>query len=147
MTTTMITAGLLGQLLLFLGGYVVAGRVEFKIGLGDGGNESMQSLARNAGAPFRDNHTFGTTFVPGGAAFTAAGTGRIDLVGTGGFTGSFQSAGFTWATGSQTLSIAGSSLDGTFYGPGAAEVGASLRIVGGTPDQRVDILGALTGAR
>ena len=117
------------------------------VGVNFGTGAVTVALTGTAGAPFRDNHTFGTTFVPGGAAFTAAGTGRIDLVGTGGFTGSFQSAGFTWATGSQTLSIAGSSLDGTFYGPGAAEVGASLRIVGGTPDQRVDILGALTGAR
>ena len=46
MTTTMITAGLLGLLLLFLGGYVIAGRVEFKIGLGDGGNESMRKRIR-----------------------------------------------------------------------------------------------------
>lgn len=117
------------------------------VGVNFGTGAVTVGLTGTTGAPFRDNHTFGTTFVPGGAAFTAAGTGRIDLVGTGGFTGSFQSAGFTWATGSQTLSIAGSSLDGTFYGPGAAEVGAALRIVGGTPDQRVDILGALTGSR
>lgn len=46
MTTTMITAGLLGLLLLFLGGYVIAGRVQFKIGLGDGGNEAMRRRIR-----------------------------------------------------------------------------------------------------
>ena len=117
------------------------------VGVNFGTGAVSVALTGTTGAPFRDNHTFGTSFVPGGAAFTAAGTGRIDLVGTGGFTGSFQSAGFTWATGSQTLTIAGSSLDGAFYGPGAAEIGAALRIVGGTPDQRVDILGALTGSR
>ena len=41
MTVTMITAGLLGLLLVFLGCYVIAGRVSFKIGLGDGGNAAM----------------------------------------------------------------------------------------------------------
>lgn len=46
MTITMITAGLLGLLLLFLGGLVVAGRVKFKIDLGDGGNETMRQRIR-----------------------------------------------------------------------------------------------------
>ena len=40
-----------------------------------------------------------------------------------------------------------SSIDGSFYGPNAVEVGGSFRIVGGVPDQRVDILGAFTGAK
>ena len=46
MTVSMITAGLLGLLLLFLGGYVIAGRVKFKIDLGDGGNEQMRQRMR-----------------------------------------------------------------------------------------------------
>lgn len=46
MTITMITAGLLGLLLLFLGGHVIAGRVSFKVNLGDGGNEEMQRRMR-----------------------------------------------------------------------------------------------------
>ena len=46
MTVSMITAGLLGLLLLFLGGYVIAGRVKFKIDLGDGGNEQMRQRIR-----------------------------------------------------------------------------------------------------
>lgn len=46
MTITMITAGLLGLLLLFLGGYVIAGRVSFKVNLGDGGHEEMQRRMR-----------------------------------------------------------------------------------------------------
>ena len=46
MTVTMITAGLLGLLLLFLGGYVVAGRVKFKVNDGDGGNETMRRRIR-----------------------------------------------------------------------------------------------------
>jgi len=46
MAITMITAGLLGLLLLFLGGYVIAGRVKFKVNLGDGGKEEMQRRMR-----------------------------------------------------------------------------------------------------
>lgn len=46
MTATLITAGLLGLLLLTLSGYVIAGRVRFRIGLGDGGNEQMRQRIR-----------------------------------------------------------------------------------------------------
>jgi len=46
MNASMITAGLLGLLLLFLSGYVVAGRVKFKIDIGDGGNEQMRQRIR-----------------------------------------------------------------------------------------------------
>jgi hypothetical protein len=49
------------------------------------------------------------------------------------------------------VDIAGSSLDGAFYGPGGSaeklEVGGGFRIVGGTPDQRIDIMGAFTGKK
>lgn len=111
------------------------------------------SLSGRVGGPFIDRNTAGGAVVPNDAVFTAAGTAAIDLPRTGGFVGSFQNAGFTWTTtaggvttnNSQTLSVAGSSIDGTFYGPNAVEVGGTFRIVGGTPDQRVDILGAFTG--
>ena len=46
MTTTLITAGLLALLLLFLSGYVIAGRVKFKIDIGDGGNPQMTQRIR-----------------------------------------------------------------------------------------------------
>ena len=46
MTVSMITAGLLGILLLFLSGHVIAGRVKFKIDIGDGGNEQMRQRVR-----------------------------------------------------------------------------------------------------
>jgi uncharacterized membrane protein YecN with MAPEG domain len=46
MTATLITTGLLALLLLFLSGYVIAGRVKFKIDLGDGGNEDMRRRVR-----------------------------------------------------------------------------------------------------
>ncbi len=87
--------------------------------------------------------------VAAGSTFTAAGTATINLVTTGGFTGQFQSASFSATTnGSPTnLSIAGSAIDGTFFGPAAEEVGGGIQIVGATPDERVDIVGAFTGKK
>ncbi|MCC6708672.1 MAG: MAPEG family protein [Gammaproteobacteria bacterium] len=41
MRISMITAGLLGLLLIALSAYVIAGRVKFKIDLGDGDNPAM----------------------------------------------------------------------------------------------------------
>ena len=46
MTVTMITTGILALLLLFLASYVIAGRVKFKIDLGDGGNETIRRRIR-----------------------------------------------------------------------------------------------------
>jgi hypothetical protein len=46
MAATLITTGILGLLLLFLSSCVIAGRVKFKIGLGDGGNETMRRRIR-----------------------------------------------------------------------------------------------------
>lgn len=86
-----------------------------------------------------------TAYLNAGATFAASGTGKIDLIGTGGFTGTFNAASFVQGGVTTTLSIVGSSLDGAFYGPKANEVGASFRIVGGIPDQRVDIIGSFTG--
>lgn len=97
------------------------------------------------------------TGVPGGAIFTARGSGTINLTQTGGFTGNFTSAGFSKTNGdplpnfqsvNPNNSVAGAnSIDGTFFGPNAVNVGGNFRIVGGVPDQRVDIMGAFTGAK
>jgi hypothetical protein len=46
MSAALITAGLLALLLLFLSAFVIAGRVKFKIDLGDGGNEQMRQRMR-----------------------------------------------------------------------------------------------------
>ena len=46
MNVTMIAAGILALVLLALAGYVIAGRVTFKIGIGDGGNEAMRRRIR-----------------------------------------------------------------------------------------------------
>jgi hypothetical protein len=45
------------------------------------------------------------------------------------------------------LSFQGSSVEGGFFGPRAEEIGATFRIVGGTPNQRLDITGAATGRK
>jgi hypothetical protein len=81
-----------------------------------------------------------------GASFNAAGKGRIDLINAGGFLGAFDSAYFTQPGGQRLdLTIAGSSIDGAFFGPAGNEVGGGFRIVGGVPDERIDIMGAFVG--
>jgi hypothetical protein len=123
------------------------------------------SLAGTVTAPAIDRFTAPTTSViPAGASFSATGSAAIDLVNKGGFSGTVSGVTFKNAAGAtiQQLSqpagvfdstkaqgvIAGSSLDGAFYGPGGAvdkvEVGGGFRVVGGTPDQRIDIIGAFT---
>ena len=84
-----------------------------------------------------------------GTTFTAAGTATVNLINTGGYTGQFQTAifGSTTNGANPNVAIAGSSIDGAFYGPAAEETGGGFRIVGGTPDQRIDIVGAFKGKK
>jgi hypothetical protein len=85
--------------------------------------------------------------VPEGSTFAATGKGDINMINFGGFKGFIESARFTNPGGSRDVAIEGSTIDGTFYGPGAQEAGGGFRIVGGNPDERVDILGAFVGKR
>ena len=85
--------------------------------------------------------------IPEGATFTAAGKGDINMINFGGFKGFFESAGFTSPEGNRSVAIEGSTIDGTFYGPAAQEAGGGFRIVGGNPDERIDILGAFVGKK
>lgn len=98
------------------------------------------------------------TIVKEGASFNATANATIDLTHTGGFTGQFATASFknpdgtalpvNFAAISPGSNVAGaSSVDGTFFGPGAVNVGGNFRVVGGIPDQRVDIQGAFVGAK
>lgn len=91
----------------------------------------------------------GTTHtVANGSTFNASGSGTIDFVQYGGFRGAFDSASFSAPGADVVLDqryLSGSSIDGTFFGPAAEEVGGGFRIVGGVPDERVDIMGAFTG--
>lgn len=77
-----------------------------------------------------------------GKVFSATGVAKFDTSGTA-FTGNVTNS----SLGTQAVNIAGSALDGTFFGPGASEAGVSFRVVGATPDQRVDITGGFTGVR
>lgn len=112
-----------------------------------GANTFTLSLAGTLGAPQFDLHSAQIAAMPAGATFAAAGSGQIDLVNAGGFLGQITSASLSFGGVTDNLVIAGSSIDGAFYGPTAQEVGGGFRIVGGTPDQRIDILGVFTGAR
>lgn len=87
------------------------------------------------------------TVLPAGARFTASGKGDINLVNFGGFKGFVNSASFTAGTTQRAVNIAGSTIDGAFYGPKGEEVGGGFRIVGGNPDERIDILGAFVGKK
>jgi len=101
------------------------------------------ALTGTIDAPLYDVYTSRNTGAPAGSQFTASGSGQIDLVNAGGFLGQFTNA----TVNGTALTIAGSSLDGAFFGPAAEEVGGGFRIVGGTPDERIDIIGSYTGAR
>lgn len=85
--------------------------------------------------------------IPEGATFTASGKGDINMVNFGGFKGFFESASFAAPGVNRSVAIEGSTIDGTFYGPAAQEAGGGFRIVGGNPDERVDILGAFIGKK
>jgi hypothetical protein len=104
-------------------------------------------LSGTVKAPDYDRNTFPQqTVLVDGATFAASGRGTINLVSFGGFKGQFQSANFVNPNGSaRTVNIAGSTIDGAFYGPAGQEAGGGFRIVGGTPDERIDILGAFIG--
>lgn len=91
-----------------------------------------------------------TATMAAGSTFSGSGSAKIDLVGKGGFAGSFEGGNFTFTSPNgvaTAVNVAGSSIDGAFYGPKADEVGGGFRVVGGVADQRVDILGAFTGKK
>lgn len=99
-------------------------------------------------APTFDAYTSWASVMPAGSQFFASATSLIDLVNKGGFTGQFTSARFSRPGMSDfTINIAGSSIDGAFFGPAAEEIGGGFRVVGGTPDERIDILGTFTGKK
>ncbi len=112
-----------------------------------GANTFALSLEGTAGAPLFDG-TSRRQSVLEGAQFRANGGGDINLVTAGGWFGQFNEAWFVNPGGARlNLVIAGSSIDGAFYGPNAEELGGGYRIVGGTPDERIDILGTFVGAQ
>jgi hypothetical protein len=112
-----------------------------------GANTFALSLDGNVGAPLFDG-TSGQHSVLEDALFRANGGGSINLVNAGGFLGQFNEAWFVNPGGARLdLVIAGSSINGAFYGPNGTEIGGGYRIVGGTPDERIDILGTFVGKK
>ncbi len=95
----------------------------------------------------QSTYAFDQPTIAAGATFAATGSGQIDLVGKGGLVGTYSEAHFVSNGTTLPVTIAGSTVDGAFYGPHAAEVGGTFRIVGGVPDERVDIIGSFTGAK
>jgi len=112
-----------------------------------GANSFSTTLTGTVNAPMYDAYTPQTHVLDAGATFNASASGSIDLINKGGFSGQVGSASFTQGGTTTQVNIAGSSIDGAFYGPNAQEVGGGFRVVGGTPDQRIDILGAFTGKK
>jgi len=87
------------------------------------------------------------SIIPEGGTFQATGKGDINMINFGGFKGFMDSASLSSPEGNRAIAIEGSTIDGTFYGPAAQEAGGGFRIVGGKPDERVDILGAFIGKK
>ena len=123
----------------------IAGRATTNVDFG--ANTFALSLNGTVGAPLFDGTSRQHT-IQENAIFNANGAGTIDLVSAGGFFGQFDQAWFVNPGGTRyDLIIAGSSIDGAFYGPNGEEVGGGFRIVGGTPDERIDILGTFVGKK
>ena len=124
----------------------------------DFGNSTVDlNVSGVVGPAFKDDTAVGDLAlnIPSGSTFTAAGTATLEGLNAG-FAGEFSSASFKTpqenisidftSVNPDTSAAGASSIDGQFYGPNAAELGGNFRIVGGIPDQRVDIHGAFTGA-
>ena len=123
----------------------IAGRATTNVDFG--ANTFSLSLDGTVGAPLFDGTSRQHTILQN-AQFRANGAGDINLVSAGGFFGQFNEAWFVNPGGARLdMVIAGSSIDGAFYGPNAAELGGGYRIVGGTPDERIDILGTFVGKK
>ncbi|MEW4468363.1 transferrin-binding protein-like solute binding protein [Parasphingorhabdus sp. JC815] len=121
----------------------IAGRAATEVDFST--NTFSLSLDGTVGAPLFDG-TSGIHSVREDARFQANGSGQIDLVAAGGFLGQFNEAWFVNPGGNRLdVNIVGSSVDGAFYGPNGEEIGGGYRIVGGTPDERIDILGTFVG--
>jgi hypothetical protein len=116
------------------------------------------SLAGKVGPAFVQNQPVADSAlsVPSGSTFTATGSAGWTSASTA-FAGKFASAAFSnngtatpidfTSVSAGTAAAGASSIDGTFYGPDAKNVGGNFRIVGGIPNQRVDILGGFVGVK
>lgn len=116
------------------------------------------NLSGTVGPVFFQNEAIADSLlsIPSGSIFTAAGTAAWTAT-SNAFAGRFASASFTIGgnttaidfapVSAGTTSAGASSIDGAFFGPDARDVGGNFRIVGGIPNQRVDILGGFVGTK
>lgn len=77
-----------------------------------------------------------------GQSFLATGRGEL-AADHRTFTGTLTSA----SVNSLNLAIGASAMNGAMFGPTGQELGGAFRLVGAGPDQRVEIIGAFTGAK
>lgn len=77
-----------------------------------------------------------------GKSFLATGSAKLAAEKT-----SFSGALSSVSVGGVSLPLGASTLNGALYGPTGQEVGGGFRLVGAGADQRVEIIGAFTGAR
>ncbi len=111
------------------------------------------NMTGQVGSAFNDVDQALVAPMPQGSIFNATGNGRFD----GGlpiyrtFSGGFSSASFTRPDGSTFVLALGdpyssaNTIDGSFYGPAAEEIGGTFRVSHGGADTRIDILGVFTG--
>ena len=111
------------------------------------------NMSGEVGQLYSDVDQVVAPYMPEGSIFRAAGNGRFD----GGlpifrtFSGGFSSASFTRPDGTVFVLdltdpyTSANTIDGSFYGPNAEEVGGTYRVSHGEADTRIDILGVFTG--
>lgn len=116
-------------------------RGEAQVDVDFGAGSLTASLTGNV-LPMQDAFEGGYNPALPNAAFSATGTASFDSSRLN-YAGSISRA----TVGGSDISIAASSLDGTFFGPDAIETGGAFRIIGSIPDQRVDVMGSFVGAR
>jgi C-lobe and N-lobe beta barrels of Tf-binding protein B len=92
-------------------------------------------------------------FVGDTRAFVAAGAMNIFKPEKDTSTSTFSGAITSWSFGNYNVTngivvpTAATTIEGGFFGPGAAEIGGAFRIIGSRPDERIDFLGAFTGKK
>ncbi len=138
--------------------YTIGGTSNFAIDFaGSKGTFSLNGRFVSAGPDPALAPRLGSTFVAAGEIILARPATGANTSATAAPIGVFSGKVTSLALGGSTIdylpnetranSFQGTSVEGGFFGPRAEEIGATFRIVGGVPDQRIDITGAVTGRK
>jgi hypothetical protein len=138
--------------------YTIGGTSSFAIDFAkDKGTFALNGSFVSAGPDPALAPRLGSTFVAGGEVILARPATGANSAATSAPIGVFSGKVTSLALGGITIdylpnetranSFQGTSVEGGFFGPKADEIGATFRIVGGVPDQRLDITGAVTGRK